>query len=194
MITIKNGTSYQVSCPLNKLYPPEANILVPGDYTVQGTLANYIQDPRPLGDPNRIDLSMVAIKSTVQTIKVYNYTFGGFFSPVDNPEVLNTAKAGQAIPIKWQLKDPNGMGIADPSSFKSLISYKVSCDNFYGDQTDEILADAPGNSTLQYLGNGNWQYNWKTGKNYATKPDGPCRTVVLTLKDGTTHTANFKFK
>jgi hypothetical protein len=40
------------------------------------------------------------------------------------------------------------------------------------------------------LGNGNWQYNWKTPKTYA----GQCRVMQLNLSDGSTHIANFKFK
>ncbi len=46
-----------------------------------------------------------------------------------------------------------------------------------------------GNSGLQYLGDGNWQYNWATSKTYA----GLCRTMSLNLKDGTVHTADFIF-
>jgi len=37
------------------------------------------------------------------------YSFTGFFAPVDNPPVLNNAKAGQAIPLKWRLTDANGL-------------------------------------------------------------------------------------
>jgi hypothetical protein len=121
----------------------------------------------------------------------FKYAFRGFFPPVDNPEVaLNTAKAGQAIPVKWQLKDANGGVIADPSSFMSLTSNPVSCTTFTA--PPEVIPElvvSPGSSTLQYLGDGNWQYNWKTLKSYAG-----CREMALTLRDGTRHTANFKFK
>jgi hypothetical protein len=56
--------------------------------------------------------------------------------------------------------------------------------------TDPIPEEASGASGLQYLGSGNWEYNWKTSKGYA----GTCRVMVLTLKDGSQHTAEFKFK
>jgi hypothetical protein len=56
--------------------------------------------------------------------------------------------------------------------------------------TDPIPEEPSGASGLQYLGSGNWQYNWKTSKGYA----GTCRVMVLTLNDGTQHTAEFKFK
>ena len=48
------------------------------------------------------------------------YDFGGFFSPVDNPDVLNRAKAGSAIPVKFSLGGDQGLDIfaeADGSSF-----------------------------------------------------------------------------
>jgi len=58
-----------------------------------------------------------------------------------------------------------------------------------GDPTSAIDQTVTGTSGLQYLGNGNWQFNWATSKAWAKT----CRTAVLTLKDGSTHTANFNF-
>jgi hypothetical protein len=117
------------------------------------------------------------------------YAFTGFFSPVDNPPTVNAAKGGQAVPVKWRLTDANGVGISDPGSFAGLTSYQANCTQ-WGGITDPIPEEASGASGLQYLGSGNWQYNWKTSKGYA----GTCRVMVLTLKDGSQHTADFKFK
>jgi hypothetical protein len=118
---------------------------------------------------------------------IYNYS--GFSSPVDNPPTVNVAKGGQAVRIKWQLTDANGVGISDPGSFAGLTSYQANCSQ-WGGMTDPIPEEPSGASGLQYLGSGNWQYNWKTSKGYA----GTCRVMVLTLNDGTQHTAEFKFK
>jgi hypothetical protein len=73
VITIAAGESFPVSCDLTEMYPPE--ILVPGDYTVQATYSNYIQDPRQVGGicnpPSCYPLWMGAISSTaVATINV----------------------------------------------------------------------------------------------------------------------------
>ena len=121
------------------------------------------------------------------------YQFAGFGQPIDNG-VINKANAGQAIPIKWRLTDANGVGISDPASFVSVTSNTVGC--AAGLASDEIETYA-GSSGLQYLGNGNWQYNWKTPKAYA----GQCRTMYLNLSDvispATTpanRTAMFQFK
>jgi hypothetical protein len=122
-----------------------------------------------------------------------NYTFAGFFSPVDNLPVMNAAQAGQAIPIKWRLTDAAGVGISDPNSFGNpptagLTSYSIACDG--SSPSSQVEEYAPGESGLIYQGNGNWQINWKTPKTYG----GTCRLMVITLRDGSTHTAQFKFK
>lgn len=119
-----------------------------------------------------------------------NYEFSGFDSPIDNEPVVNVAKAGSTIPVKWRLTDYEGSPISDPSSFASLKSHSVPQGEFSGDPSDEIEITGAGASGLQYLGNGYWQFNWKTLKSYS----GTCRVMVLTLSDGTTHSANFSFK
>jgi hypothetical protein len=118
------------------------------------------------------------------------YNFYGFFAPVDNRPVVNTAKGGLSVPIKWRIADTTGAAVSDPGSFSSFTSYQINCSDLTGDPEDAVPEAAAGASGLQYLGNGNWQYNWKTSKSY-TKT---CRMMVLTLADGTEYTAIFKFK
>jgi len=86
--------------------------------------------------------------------------------------------------------DANGVPISDPGSFGGLTSYRINCENLEGDPTGAVEEYAAGSSGLQYLGDGNWQFNWKTPKTYAKQ----CRMMVLTLDDGSTHSANFRFK
>ncbi len=115
------------------------------------------------------------------------YTFSGFHAPIDNDKV-NNAKAGQAVPVKWRLTDAAGNPVSDPSSFVRLRSTGGACG---GQATDDVEAYAPGSSGLQYLGNGEWQFNWKTDKQWK----GQCRTLVLELADGIIgRTATFQFK
>jgi hypothetical protein len=118
------------------------------------------------------------------------YTFEGFFSPIDNIPTVNKANAGQAIPVKWRITDKNGLPISDPASFIGITSYIVSCATFEGDPTNEVEEFAAGDSGLQYLGDGWWQFNWKTSKSYK----GQCRIMKLTLDDKIEHTASFSFK
>ena len=50
---------------------------------------------------------------------------------------------------------------------------------------------SPGASGLIYdAGTERYQLSWKTRKGWA----GSCRTLVLKLRDGSTHTAQFRFK
>jgi hypothetical protein len=118
------------------------------------------------------------------------YSFSGFDQPVENKPAVNIAKAGSAIPVKWRISDPEGTPISDPASFKSLTSYRVDCESIADAADEEMDEYGAGASGLQYLGDGCWQFNWKTAKVYA----GHCRIMVLKLDDGSEHTAYFHFK
>ncbi len=116
------------------------------------------------------------------------YAFQGFFQPIDNLPTVNSAKAGQTIPVKWRITDYFGVGVANPASFSSITSGSLTCDS--SDPQDAIETYA-GSSGLQYQGNGNWQFNWKTPKTYA----GQCRVMRLNLADGASNRmAEFQFK
>lgn len=119
--------------------------------------------------------------------------FSGFFAPIDMPSagapVWNSAKVGQAIPVKWQLTR-SGAPVEDPTTFDRVYSNLVSCDGASA-TVDPIEEYAPGNSSLQYLGDGNWQFNWSTPKAYANT----CRTMSVRFSDGTSSpVAYFRFK
>src|SRR5262249_21654862 len=111
------------------------------------------------------------------------FAFTGFFAPVDNLPIINKANAGQAIPVKWRLTDANGVGVADPTSFTSLTVYPVSCGVWAALPSDPLPDPQSSTSGLLYQGGGNWQFNWKTPKNYA----GICLVVRVTLSDSSTH-------
>jgi hypothetical protein len=149
---------------------------VAGPHTVTGSYANKA--------------ATVSLTVTAPT----GYAFRGFFAPIDmstpSQTVWNTANAGQAIPVKWQLT-LNGQPVSDPTSFAGLSSYPVSCTSGVGSIEDAIEEVAPGDSALVYSGNGNWHYNWKTPKSYKNT----CRVMIVNFGDGTTSPgANFKFK
>ena len=135
------------------------------------------------GDSNFMGSSGTAVHNV-------QYTFAGFFAPVDNFPVVNKANAGQAIPVKWRLTDVNGAGVSDPSSFSSLTVYPVTCGAWSALPTDPLPDQQVSTSGLLYQGNGNWQYNWKTPKQYANS----CLVARVTLADGTTHDFDVSFK
>jgi hypothetical protein len=116
-----------------------------------------------------------------------SYNFVGFAKPVENNGVLNVAKAGQAIPLKWRLLDANGLPVTNLTSVNVSVG-SLSCDA--DASTGAVEEYASGSSGLQNLGDGYYQFNWKTPTTYANS----CRTMRLSLGEGTsTRNALFKF-
>ncbi|MFN8491593.1 MAG: PxKF domain-containing protein [Caldilineaceae bacterium] len=117
----------------------------------------------------------------------YNWT--GFFQRVDNLPVINTANAGASIPVKFSLGGNYGLNIFASGS---PTTQKVSCNSSGGNgSTSPIDQTATtSNSGLQYdPTTQTYTYVWKTDKAWA----GTCRTLLVKLIDGTTHTASFQF-
>jgi hypothetical protein len=112
--------------------------------------------------------------------------FDGFKAPVDNGGVLNAAKAGKGVPIKWRLTDSAGLPVTNlTSAHLSVVS--LSCpQGVTADQVEEYTAGASG---LINDGNGNYHMNWATPSSYANS----CKTLRLDVGDGVYHTALFKF-
>jgi hypothetical protein len=137
--------------------------------------------------------SVFELGGTVFAI-VPNYYFRGFGIPVDMG-ALNVAKAGRAIPLKWQVFDESVAPVTDldPANVK-VSSVVIGC-GASGGGTDAIEEYAEGQSGLQNLGEGMYQLNWSTSKSYA----GTCRRLRLDLgernPDGSTfyRTADFQF-
>jgi subtilisin family serine protease len=116
------------------------------------------------------------------------YSFSGFSSPVDALPTLNAANSGQAIPLKFRVTDVYGNPVS------TLVNVGVTVDNLIcplGTTTDQIDEYAAGNSGFQNLGNGYYQFNWKTPKTYAKS----CKTLKLDLGEGAgmERTAAFQF-
>jgi hypothetical protein len=120
-----------------------------------------------------------------------SYGFGSFAAPLNsldangNP-VLNVAKAGQAIPLKWRLTDATGAPVTGLTSAQNTV---VGSTGTAGATTDQIEETAAGASGLQNLGDGKYQLNWKSPTSYA----GSCKRPRLDLGEGGYHTADFKF-
>ena len=115
------------------------------------------------------------------------YDFDGFFRPVDNPDMVNVAKAGSAIPVKFSLNGDQGLDIFVPGYPKSI---QIACDGTGTIGEIEEIVTA-GSSSLSYDADADqYIYVWKTDKSWA----GTCQQLVVKLIDGTSHVANFTFK
>jgi len=112
------------------------------------------------------------------------YGWSGFFQPVDNPNVWNVVKAGSAVPVKFSLAGFQGMDIL--AGAPQVVF--VNCMTGPEDSIDE--ASTAGNSGLHYdATTDQYIYVWKTDRNWA----GKWAKLVVTLEDGTSHEAWFRF-
>jgi subtilisin family serine protease len=126
--------------------------------------------------------------STLSTTYSVGFAFTGFFAPVDNLPVLNSIKAGQAVPVKFSLGGDYGLGIFMAGYPKSQ---QIPCDSTaLVDGVEETVT--AGASSLTYdAGTDRYHYVWKTPKTWQA---GTCRQLVVKFVDGTTRHANFKIK
>ena len=90
--------------------------------------------------------------------------------------------------LKFRLTDANGAPVLDLTSVNVTVA-SLACGS--GVIEDTLEEYAAGQSGLQNLGGGYYQYNWKTAKTYASS----CRTMRMSLGEGSVvHTAEFEFR
>jgi hypothetical protein len=138
--------------------------------------------------------AVTALGGTVFAI-IPSYYVRAFGAPVENDGVPNIAKAGRAVPLKWQLFDATTAPVTDlEAGDVQITSVQVDCAG-PGTPGDPLEEYATGGSSLQNVGGGVYQLNWDTAKAYA----GSCRQLRLDLgernPDGTPfyRTAEFRF-
>jgi hypothetical protein len=137
------------------------------------------------GDGNFTTSTSVPLTQNVQP-----YNFIGFLPPIDNLPIANLTKAGQTIPVKWQLKDVNGNLIPDVSTLASngLQSGQIACSSSDPAATVEELS-SPGSTVFRFDGT-QFIFNWQTAKGWA----GTCRMMQVTFADGSKYYAKFQLK
>jgi hypothetical protein len=123
---------------------------------------------------------------SLQRTYAVGYKFKGFFAPVDNEPTFNTVNSGQGIPVKFSLSGNQGLDIFAAGYPQSQ---QIACDaNAPADGVETTVT--AGASSLSYdAGSDQYNYVWKTDKAWANS----CRALILKLKDGSVHRANFKF-
>jgi len=125
--------------------------------------------------------------TTISCPYVVAYVFDGFSSPVDNDGVINVARAGRAIPLRWRLTDASGLPVTDLAT-AAISARSLAC--AAGTSQDLIEETTAGGSSLQNLGDGYYQLGWKSPTSYG----GSCKTLHLDLGEGITRTALFSFR
>ncbi len=171
-----------LNVPLTVTYSGTGSTVYPSTTTAPTAAGSYIAQATYLGGSNHTGNAASAAFTIVP------WPFTGFFAPVDNLPTLNTATAGQTIPVKFSLGGNRGLAIFQPGYPRAVT---VACQaNATLDVIEEVSTATT--SGLQYDATTNrYQYNWKTAKTMA----GKCWQLQLGLKDGSTAAlANFKFK
>jgi hypothetical protein len=104
---------------------------------------------------------------------VVAYGVEGFFEPAGPAPTKISWRAGQAIPLKWRVTDYQGRPVLGLSS---VTVKSAGCDG----GTAVTGERATGASGLRELGDGRYQFVWKTPAAYA----GTCRAVWLEFVPG----------
>jgi hypothetical protein len=113
------------------------------------------------------------------------YHWSGFFQPIDNLPAVNSAKAGQAIQVKFSLGGDYGLSIF-ASGYPKVQMVNCSSGAPIGQAEQTVTA-----SGLHYnAGSGQYSYTWKTDKSWR----GTCGQLVVRLVDGSEHIASFTFR
>ncbi|HCH5773729.1 TPA: PxKF domain-containing protein [Vibrio parahaemolyticus] len=151
----------------------------PSQFPPGETIVNWTAD-----DPNGNS------SSAVQVVTV-GYEFSGFDNPIEGMPVLNLAKAGQTIPVKWSVPSSAGGLISDTSIVSSIQFSTESCTEDTIASTDISDAQSSGSTGLRYDATTNqFIFNWKTSKGMK----GSCRMLHLNLNDGSVYQAKFQFR
>jgi hypothetical protein len=114
------------------------------------------------------------------------WPFTGFLDPISSTKV-NSELAGTIIPIRFQLGADRGLNIlANGSPASDTSACTVGANAATKTKTTALVPSQP----LQYVkATKTYWYLWNTSSSWA----GTCRQFVLTLTDGSVHTATVKF-
>jgi hypothetical protein len=118
---------------------------------------------------------------------VVKWTLKGFYPPVDMG-IHNTMKAGQTVPLKFEVFETlSGEELTDTSVIKTFTQ-KINCISAGGE--DAIEQFATGSTILRYdTTSGQFIFNWKS-----PKTPGTCYRVTMTTQDGSSISADFTLK
>jgi len=159
-------------------------------WSPDGTKIAFIADPGDVWVMNANGSSQTQLASSGAGSPDWQplvYSFSGFFSPVDNPPVLNSVKAGAGVPVKFSLGGDRGLNVFATGYPRSQ---RINCDTSALLDTIEETVPA-GSSSLSYDPVADqYVYVWKTEKAWA----GTCRQLTVRLNNLTEHAANFRFK
>ena len=114
------------------------------------------------------------------------FSFKGFYQPVRNLPARNRVKAGRAVTLKFSIGGYHGRDIIQAGS---PTSREVACDRVPSERTLEGTRATSKNGLYYNRRTGRYEYVWRADPRWG----GTCQMFSLTLTDGTTHEALFRF-
>jgi hypothetical protein len=115
-----------------------------------------------------------ASESTTYTVR---YEFDGFYSPLVAEPATVTLRAGETVPAKFSLHGDRGLDVIARAAWRPCF---VTTNDWSG---------AAGSLTYN-TGPDRYTFMWATERAWA----GSCKELLLTLRDGTTHSAYVSFR
>lgn len=124
------------------------------------------------------------------SVTVNQFTFVGFFQPIDNLPNINTVKNGPTVPVKWKLQGQGGADIKDVRGVSGFKAWPINCSDVAAAAEAPIEVTATGGTSLRYdLTALQYVFNWQT-----PKTSGACYRLDVSFVDGQTKNAFFKLK
>jgi hypothetical protein len=130
------------------------------------------------------DLNYAVATLTISVEVTGGLNFSGFYKPIKNMPAVNVIYAGTSIPMKFAVRGYRGSQVIAPGAPTSV---EAACPSGAPEHNAHRGA-ALGRGGLHVRGY-TYAYVWKTNPGWA----GTCRKFVLTLVDGSTHEALFRF-
>jgi hypothetical protein len=142
-------------------------------------------------DPSSLNTMANTICGTAASLSPFalvekKFAFSGFFAPVDNLPVRNSAKAGAAVPVRFSLGGDEGLDIFAVGYPRVQL---IQCDTGASIQVVEETVTAGASGLTYDATTGRYAYIWKTERAWVPS----CRQLQLRLNDGETYVANFTF-
>ena len=164
---------------------PGTFVYLPGEGTVLTAGARPISvEFVPASGNYTSAIKTVTLTVTAAEAPPSRLAFKGFFRPVHNRPTVNMVPAGAAIPVRFSVEGSADSRVIQPGFPTSvpMACSSVSATRSVEETTDEIGSSMHASGTKH-------TYIWKTSPAWA----GTCRRLVVTLVDGSTHSALFRF-
>lgn len=116
------------------------------------------------------------------------YTISLFAQPVDNQPIVNRAKAGRTLPLKFSVTDQEGMPVLGLTG--NDVSVDVDLGQCGSSSPTDVMESYSSGSGLVDNGDGTYQYDFKTLRSWA----GKCGALTLVTPFGGERSATFEFR